>query len=246
MKELSLFSGAGGGVLGSILLGHRIIGYVEKEDYCQKVIAQRIKDGYIDDAPIFTDIKAFNREGYAAAYTGLVDVISGGFPCQDISCAGKGAGIKGKKSGLWFEMAETIRIIRPEYVFIENSPALLVRGFDEVLRSLFKMGYDATWGIISAADVGAPHLRKRIWILAHAEGEQNRRIQQARMEADIITSRFRKRDVSNPVRKRLEKRKSKPENDGKELTPAFRGNWWKSEPELGRVVDGVADKLDLY
>jgi len=169
MNELSLFTGAGGGVLGSKLLGHRIIGYVENDDYRQRVIAQRIKDGIFDEAPIFGDIRTFNREGYAGSYSGLVDIVSGGFPCQDLSVAGNGAGLDGEKSRLWFEMATTVRIVRPQYVFIENVPALLVRGFDRVLSSLSQMGYDATWGIVSAADVGAPHLRKRLWILGHAD-----------------------------------------------------------------------------
>ena len=172
MNELSLFTGAGGGVLGSKLLGHRIIGYVENNDYRQRVIAQRIKDGIFDEAPVFGDIRALNREGYAEIYSGLVDIVSGGFPCQDLSCAGKGAGLNGEKSGLWFEMAATVRIVRPRYVFIENVPALLVRGFDRVLGSLFEMGYDAAWGIVSAADVGAPHLRKRLWILGYSNGER--------------------------------------------------------------------------
>jgi len=169
MKELSLFSGAGGGLLASkYFLGWETVGYVENNEYCQKVIAQRIEDGLLDEAPIFTDIRSFNRDGFANSYQGVVDVISGGFPCQDISCAGKGAGITGKRSGMWFEMETAIRTIRPRYVFIENSPMLLIRGFDRVLCGLSEMGYDARWGIISAADVGAPHLRKRIWIVGHS------------------------------------------------------------------------------
>jgi len=176
MKELSLFSGAGGGLLASkYFLGWETVGYVENNEYCQKVIAQRIEDGLLDEAPIFTDIRSFNRDGFANSYQGVVDVISGGFPCQDISCAGKGAGITGKRSGMWFEMETAIRTIRPRYVFIENSPMLLIRGFDRVLCGLSEMGYDARWGIISAADVGAPHLRKRIWIVADAASREDDR-----------------------------------------------------------------------
>ncbi|WP_407924811.1 DNA cytosine methyltransferase [Desulfosarcina ovata] len=149
------------------MLGHRMVGYVEINEYCQKTIRQRIDDGILDDAPIFGDIRAFNRDGYAAAYKGVVDVISGGFPCQDISCAGQGQGIQGERSGMWFEMEETIRQVGPRYVFIENSPRLLVRGIEQVIGGLAQMGFDCAWGIVSAADVGAPHLRKRIWILAY-------------------------------------------------------------------------------
>src|SRR3990167_9497742 len=101
MRELSLFSGAGGGLLGTKLLGFKHIGYVEWDDYCQRVIAQRIKDGILDEAPIFGDIRSFIDQGYADAYSGLVDIITGGFPCQDISIANdEGLGIEGDRSGL--------------------------------------------------------------------------------------------------------------------------------------------------
>ena len=92
MNELSLFSGAGGGLLGTMLLGFRPIGYVEWDDYCQRVLAARIRDGFLSDAPIFGDIKTFISDGYAASYTGLVDVITAGFPCQPFSVAGKRKG----------------------------------------------------------------------------------------------------------------------------------------------------------
>jgi len=172
MRELSLFSGGGGGLLATThLLGWNTVGYVETDDYCQQIIKQRIKDGMLPEAPIFGDIAAFNREGYAESYRGMVDVVTGGFPCQDVSCAGKGEGIHGERSGLWFDMAETVRLVGPRYVFIENVPALLVRGFEHVLGALSQMGFDAVWGIVSAADVGAPHLRKRLWVVAHHNEE---------------------------------------------------------------------------
>lgn len=164
MRELSLFSGAGGGLLGTKLLGWETIGYVEFNDYCQRVIAQRIKDGILDDAPIFGDIRTFISEGYAASYTGLVDVITGGFPCQDISCAGSGKGIEGERSGLWNSMSEVVRQIKPRYVFVENSPMLTIRGLGTVLRDLAKMGYDAKWGVFSAKSIGAPIERERLFI----------------------------------------------------------------------------------
>jgi DNA (cytosine-5)-methyltransferase 1 len=169
MNELSLFTGAGGGLLGSILLGWHPIGYVEWDDYCQRVIAARIKDGILPDAPIFGNIKTFISDGYAASYQGLVDVITGGFPCQDISCAGSGKGLNGERSGLWKEMAEVVRQVKPRYVFVENSPMLTIRGLGTVLRDLASMGYDARWGVLSAKDIGADHERKRIWILAYTD-----------------------------------------------------------------------------
>lgn len=166
MNELSLFTGAGGGVLASKLLNHGMVGYVENNEYCQKVLAQRIEDGLIDEAPIFGDIRAFNNSGYAAAYTGLVDVVSGGFPCQDISCAGKGAGITGERSGMWFEMAATIRTIRPRYVFVENSPMLTVRGLGRVFGDLARCGYNARWCVLGNHHLGGVSDGKRLWIVA--------------------------------------------------------------------------------
>ena len=170
MNYLSLFSGAGGGDLAfQHLLGFKCVGYVEYENYCQRVIKQRIEDGLLDAAPIFGDIRAFNCEGYAESYQGMVDIVSGGFPCQDISCAGKGAGIEGKRSGLWTEMADTIRTVRPKYAFVENSPMLTIRGLGRVLGDLAEMGFDARWGVLGADLFGYNHRRARIWILADSE-----------------------------------------------------------------------------
>lgn len=167
LTYLSLFSGGMGGDLAmQHLLGMRCLGYVEIEEYCQKLIRQRQEDGLIDRAPIFTDIRAFVSDGYAASYTGMVDLITGGFPCQDISCAGKGAGITGERSGLWSVMADTIRIIRPRFAFVENSPMLTVRGLGTVLGDLAEMGMDARWCVLGAGHIGAWHLRERLWLVA--------------------------------------------------------------------------------
>jgi DNA (cytosine-5)-methyltransferase 1 len=151
------------------ILGFQCVGYVEWEDYCQKVIRQRQADGLLHKAPIFGDIRAFNLE-YAGKYRGMVDLITGGFPCQDISSAGKGSGISGERSGLWNEMAKAIRTVRPEYVFVENSPMLAVRGLGTVLKDLAEMGFDMQWCCLSCRDCGGPHVRKRIWIMANANG----------------------------------------------------------------------------
>ena len=171
MNYLSLFSGAGGGDLAfqHLLEGFKCIGYVEIEGYCQQIIAQRIKDGLMHNAPIFTDIRAFIDSGCCELYTGVTDLITGGFPCQDISTAGgpNREGIKGKRSGLWNEMAYIIRKVRPKHVFVENSPALTFRGIGTVLGDLASMGFNAKWGVFSAGDIGARHERQRIWIFAY-------------------------------------------------------------------------------
>jgi DNA (cytosine-5)-methyltransferase 1 len=99
-------------------------------------------------------------------------VVSGGFPCQDISAVGKGAGIEGERSGLWKEMARVVCEVRPRFVFVENSPMLLTRGMGTVLRDLAEMGFDARWGVLGAGHIGAPHARERVWILAYAKSER--------------------------------------------------------------------------
>ncbi len=165
---MHLFAGAGGGILGGILLGHTTVCAVEIESYCQQVLLQRQRDGILPRFPIWGDIKNFDGK----PWRGLVDVICGGFPCQDISTAGTGAGIEGSRSGLWSEMARVIREVRPRYVLVENSPALVVRGLGRVLGDLAEMGYDARWGVLGTSDVGGHCSGKRLWIAAKATGER--------------------------------------------------------------------------
>jgi DNA (cytosine-5)-methyltransferase 1 len=169
MNELSLFSGAGGGLLGTKLLGWRNIGYVEHERYCQQIISQRIKDGILDEAPIFGDIDSFIESGAAKKYKGFVDVVTAGFPCQPFSVAGKQAGEDDPRNK-WPQTIQCIRDIRPRYAFLENVPGLLNSGyFPEILGSLAEAGFDARWVVLGADDVGAPHRRKRLWILADSD-----------------------------------------------------------------------------
>ena len=164
---LSLFSGAGGLELGSKLASPRFktVCYVEKETYAQAVLMSRIREGKLDNAPIWDDVSTFDGK----PWRGRVDCIAGGFPCQDVSVAGKRAGIKdGARSGLWKEFARAIREVRPKCVLVENTPGLLLDGgLGYVLGDLASMGYDAGWFVFSAATVGAPHLRKRVWIIAY-------------------------------------------------------------------------------
>ena len=167
MNELALFAGAGGGILGGKLLGWRTVCAVERDAYAAQVLIQRQNDGTFKPFPVWSDVCSFDGK----PWRGIVDVVSGGFPCTDISVAGRGAGIDGEKSGLWREMARIIGEVRPAYVFIENSPALLTRGLERVLADLAGVGFDAKWGMLSAAGFGAPHLRERIWIVADAGRE---------------------------------------------------------------------------
>jgi len=192
MNELALFAGAGGGILGGLLHGWRTVAAVEIEDYPRRVLLQRQADGILPRFPIWDDVRTFDGK----PWRGKVDVISGGFPCQDISSAGKGAGIEGERSGLWGEFSRIIGEVEPRFVYVENSPMLLtarkvagwlvtvvhllfgrVRFRDSVtlyqrpdvlrvLGDLSQMGYNARWGVLGAHHVGAPHKRDRIWIKA--------------------------------------------------------------------------------
>lgn len=162
MNELALFAGAGGGILGGHLLGWRTVCAVERDAYAAQVLAQRQNDGILRPFPIWSDVQSFDGRPWAK----IVDVISGGFPCQDISATGGGAGIEGKRSGLWSEMARIICEIQPEGVLLENSPMLTSRGLGRVLGDLAEMGFNAQWGVLGAGHIGASHMRERIWIVA--------------------------------------------------------------------------------
>lgn len=164
MHELALFAGAGGGILGGHLLGWRTVCAVEREPYAASVLAARQNDGFLPPFPIWDDVKTFDGR----PWRGCVDVVSGGFPYQDISVAGKGAGIDGERSGMWSHMARIVGEVRPRYVFVENSPALLTRGLGRVLGDLAALGYDCKWTVLGAADVGAPHQRDRFWLVGHS------------------------------------------------------------------------------
>ena len=210
MNELALFAGAGGGILGGQLLGWRTVCAVEWEPYPASVLCARQNEGLLPHFPIWDDVQTFDGN----PWRGIVDVISGGFPCQDISCAGKGAGIEGQKSGMWKEFARIISEVRPQYVFVENSPMLTARGLGTVLGDLASMGFNAEWGVLSAADVGANHKRDRIWLVAHSNST------------------------------RCEGLRNSSKRGAKEISvPSFQ-SWWETEPNVGRVADGVAARVD--
>lgn len=177
MNELSLFTGAGGGIWGSKLFGWRTVGYVEREPYCQQIIRARIKDGLFDDAPIFSDVRTFDGK----LYCNRVDIITAGFPCQPFSAAGKQLGADDERN-CWPDTVRIIGEVRPLFALLENVPALLSSEyFGKILSDLSSIGYDAKWCVLSAADEGAPHLRKRLWILATNSSGLKRLIQSRRI-----------------------------------------------------------------
>ncbi|HBI70009.1 MAG TPA: DNA cytosine methyltransferase [Massilia sp.] len=162
MNELALFAGAGGGILAGHLLGERTICAVELNAFCARRLMQRQNEGHLAPFPIWDDVRTFDGR----PWRGRAQVVSGGFPCTDISSAGKKAGIEGEQSGLWVEMARIVREVRPRFVRVENSPMLTARGLGRVLGDLASMGFDARWGVLGSDDLGADHGRERIWIVA--------------------------------------------------------------------------------
>ena len=230
MNELALFSGVGGGLLASILLGHRIIGAVEWDDYCCRVLEQRQKDGYLEPFPIWNmDIRDFNIR-VAPMYRGVVDVISAGFPCQPFSVAGNRAGEDDPRN-MWPATMGTVRIVQPRYVFLENVTGLLSSGyFGRILSDLAESGYSTRWTVLGASDVGAPHRRKRLWILAHATecsdfGGISRRGQRTVAEGNA------REDVADSLRG-LRDRGTDEQGREKEggASPLGNGSWWSSDP----------------
>jgi DNA (cytosine-5)-methyltransferase 1 len=161
VNVLDLFSGIGGFSLGLERAGLQTVAFCEIEPYCKAVLRKRWPH-----VPCYEDVRTLTATRLAA--DGIaVDVICGGFPCQDISVAGKGAGLAGARSGLWSEYSRLIGEVRPRWVIVENVSALLGRGLGDVLGDLAALGYDAEWHCIPAAYVGAPHRRDRIWIVAY-------------------------------------------------------------------------------
>lgn len=264
MNELALFAGAGGGILGGHLLGWRTVCAVEFDAYARSVLLARQRDGCLPRFPIWDDVRTFDGK----PWRGHVDVISGGFPCQDISAAGKGAGIDGERSGLWREMARIVGEVRPRFVWVENSPLLVSRGLAVVLGDLAQMGYDARWGVVGARHVGAPHKRDRCWVLAYANrirfhdmheggagGLQGQEPASHGREWWAVAEPSGGGHAANPVRNRGEAGLSEPEprqegQSGKPFNGHSRspgaGSWWQSEPNLGRVADGLAVGMDVH
>jgi DNA (cytosine-5)-methyltransferase 1 len=303
MNELALFAGAGGGILGGHLLGWRTVCAVEWEPYPASVLVARQNDGLLPPFPVWDDVQTFDGR----PWRGIVDVVSGGFPCQDISAAGRGKGIDGERSGMWREMARVIHEVGPRFVFVENSPMLTSRGLGVVLGDLASMGFDARWGVLGAVHVGAPHLRERIWIraerrnlLQHAENNgigrgseqqegtpkaqrnvanaSDQRLwsrgrgdgsefnpenrgwdnQQTGSRADVEPSKSREsqdleKKVSDSSSIRLSgqgkfEQSINTKKDGDRQTGQFinvrKCRFWQVEPDVGRVADGVAARVD--
>jgi len=239
--HLDLFSGIGGFALAARWAGFETIGFCEIDKYAQKVLKKNFPG-----VPIYEDVTKLNGDQFKDIY-----LLTGGFPCQDISIAGKGAGLDGERSGLWTELHRIISEVRPKYALIENVPALTFRGGTRVIGDLTEIGYDCEWQIVGADDVGAPHRRKRIWIVAYSQSNDN-------IKQDGKTDTGRK-DVSRwqaEIRPELtgcskdvaHSSTSRPQTRTKSTPGQFREkgktSWWASEPSVGRVVNGLPNRVD--
>jgi len=252
LNELALFAGAGGGILGGKLLGWNTVCAVEWEPYPASVLCARQNDGLLPPFPIWDDVQTFDGK----PWRGIVDVVSGGFPCQDISAAGKGAGIDGERSGMWKHMARVVSEVRPRYVFVENSPMLVTRGLERVIGDLTSLGYDTKWTVMGAADVGASHQRDRIWIVGKmaytSQLFSNGRNDNARisMERETQSESGNYCRPENVAYTQCWKQKMGGDYGGmgwiRQLgSDANAGAGpWSFEPNMGRVADGVAARVD--
>lgn len=259
-----LFSGAGGGILADLLLGHRPIGAVEIDAYCRQVLLCRQADGYIPQFPIWDNVLTFRSDnpdtaGYINRLREIRErlCVSGGFPCQGCSAAGKGNGLKDPRSGLWREFGRIVGEIRPKYVFLENSNLLIRRGLDVVLTDLTEMGYRTAWGVISAASVGARHVRRRFWGLAVRDDANS---QSERRETDCNTCEPKPKLIRPAQLLQLipdtmckwsedrlagSAKSQKPKTlDGRRKDQIAQGQRRQAQPRLGRVADGLANWLD--
>ena len=225
LNGLDLFSGIGG--ISLALRDYvRPISYCEIDSYCQGVLLSRMANGELNNSPIWDDIKSL---GYRILLYTPVDIIYGGFPCQDISIAGHGKGLAGERSGLFYEIVRLCSEIKPRFIFLENVPAITSRGGTEVVREIAKMGYDCRWCVISAASVGALHIRERWFLLAHTKSKQNRGIFESELQSYIRAS---------------------SENDGNadSITGFYwpfesREHWQKTVSEMGKCSNGVRSRM---
>ncbi|HEY3526777.1 MAG TPA: DNA (cytosine-5-)-methyltransferase [Nitrososphaeraceae archaeon] len=250
---MDLFSGIGGISL-ALKDWVRPLAYCEIDPYCQKVLLSRIADDSLHDAPIWDDIRTLKGRLFSEA----IHIISGGFPCQDISVAGNGKGLDGERSGLFFEIVRLCRETKPRFIFLENVPAITTRGGSRVVREITALGYDCRWCIISAASVGALHRRERWFLLAHAvndgtssgenRGSTRERSLSGRQGKEKQAESFGTTERTSCIfgnvadtRCECERSENKPEWPSLHFTGCSR--IWEVEPPVGRLADGIPDRV---
>lgn len=260
LNVLDLFAGIGGFSLGLERTGgFRTVAFCEIDKK-----AQRVLNKHWPNTPVFDDVSALTKDLIDETVGVSVDVITGGFPCQDISFAGRGAGLAGERSGLWFQFHRLIDEIQPRYALIENVSALRSRGLDAVLGSLDAVGYDAQWHCIPASAIGAPHQRDRIWVVAQRRqvgdteclGRNPQRNGDAQHDRHQLGAASEHAvDVADAGSARRASWIPAPGHgqEGKPEISDYLGHrlaWWQgsrtwpAEPSVGRVADGVPNRVD--
>ena len=237
MNVLDLFSGIGGFALGLESVGFQTVAFCEQDGYARRVLKKHWPETWI-----YEDIRTLTAKRLKADGIGPIDLICGGFPCQDISCAGKGAGIEGSRSGLWSEMHRIIREVKPRWVIAENVPALRCRGANRVLGDLETAGY-TTWPlVVGALHAGAKHRRQRVWIVAHAAGRDERNVSanvggggSRRLPSDLGSTGH----AAHPPSIRRSRFRTIQSAHALQCSAT-----WQTEPDVGRVADGVPARVD--
>ena len=236
---MHLFAGVGGGLLADKILGHTPVVAAEWDKYACEVLRQRVADGWFPSMRVWEgDVRDFDP----TEYTGAVDCIHAGFPCQDISVAGKQAGVgEGTRSGLYREVLRIAYAIRPKFMFLENVAAITSKGLDQVLKDLTQTGYDAKWLCIRASDVGAPHHRDRWFCLATRRMQQTSEPTRPGYVSDTECNRLEgcRRDRAASGQVGLCSRTRCDKEQGLSSTCC----WWSTEPDMGRVANGVPHRV---
>jgi DNA (cytosine-5)-methyltransferase 1 len=256
LNGLDLFSGIGGITI-ALREWVRPVCYCEIEPYAQGVLLSRMADGSLPSAPIWDDITTLKGK----AIPKRIDIITGGFPCQDISVAGRGAGLEGERSGLFFEIMRLVDELSPRFLFLENVPAILARGGLRVTGEIASRGYDCRWCIVSAAEVGAWHKRDRWWLLAYSRCQSERATQNIRSfkqttvaedASDVCEQLSKAGNVADSKSQRIQgqraDRKQEPQSHDGERLSMCQGQgseWWATEPDVVRIFPhGIPVKLD--
>jgi len=242
MNGLDLFSGIGG-ISIALEPWVRTIAYCEQDRFAQSVLLSRISEGKLHRAPIWDDVQTLRGDMLPP-----IDIIFGGFPCQDISVAGNGEGLAGKRSGLFYEIVRLTKEIRPSFVFLENVPAIRTRGLEQVIKAFTEIGYDCRWTCITAASLGAPHKRERWFLLAHANcsesWEQSRWGEWESRKGKIQSSVHVENGVNSDAN-RISKRLRQPGQWHKNIESMWimeSDNWDDNAELFLRVDNGVRDR----
>ena len=237
MRVLSLFSGIGGFDIGLERAGMRTVAFCEFDPYCQAVLKR-----HWPEVPIYDDVRTLSADTLRRDGVWPIDVVAGGFPCQDLSYAGKRAGIEGERSGLWSEFARLIGEVRPRFAIMENVPGLLSAGHGRVLGDLAALGYDAVWDCVPASAVGAPHRRDRVWIVAHAPSERCGETRRHRSDKPAQWIAW-PRGASIPHTASAECARQRPVQSGEQGRLADNSRR-QPKPRMGRVADGLSHWVD--